>query len=453
MSRYIDDFLDSVSKEIKCKNVLPDISRELKGHIYDLMEGYISEGMSEAEAEGKAVEEMGDPIEIGKALNKTHSPKTEWSIIALISVMVLIGSVALYSLAIDNASMLSIEQLFRVYPAYILIGFGVFAVGFFFDYKGLEKYALHLFIGTLVFLFASTKLGYRINGAPRIAIAGLELSPASVAIASFLVAFSGLVNKWAKGRVIDMLKLLFLSLLAVFTCLSQPSVSTALLLIWGFGIIILLAIMSKDFNGNRRLYLLSLTGAGLLSIILFIINIMQNHFMRARLFIFLNPGQDPNGNGYINTVINKMLSGANMLGKGEDMYFIHEGASRMALPEASTDFIFTYIISAFGWLAGIITIAVIVLAIVRMFLLVLKIKESYGRYLSTSIVSVFALQALANILMNLGMFPIAGFHLPFISYGGTNFVINMGLMGLLLGVYRRKDLCIASKGMPHGISD
>jgi len=54
------------------------------------------------------------------------------------------------------------------------------------------------------------------------------------------------------------------------------------------------------------------------------------------------------------------------------------------------------------------------------------------------------LQALGNILMNMGVFPTVSVSLPFMSYGGTNFVINMALMGLLLGIYRRKDLVMLS---------
>jgi len=65
--------------------------------------------------------------------------------------------------------------------------------------------------------------------------------------------------------------------------------------------------------------------------------------------------------------------------------------------------------------------------------------------LAGSIITTFTIQALANILMNLGLFPITGFSLPLVSYGGTNFIMNMVLIGLLLGIYRRKDLVMAGK--------
>ena len=90
----------------------------------------------------------------------------------------------------------------------------------------------------------------------------------------------------------------------------------------------------------------------------------------------------------------------------------------------------------------VITIAL--LAIFRMFLASQRIKDGYGKYLVSSIVTVFALQIISNVLMNLGLFPILGISLPFISYGGSNFVANMALVGLMLGVYRRKDLIIYS---------
>jgi cell division protein FtsW (lipid II flippase) len=71
-----------------------------------------------------------------------------------------------------------------------------------------------------------------------------------------------------------------------------------------------------------------------------------------------------------------------------------------------------------------------------------KISDRYGKFFSIGICCVFSLQVITNILMNLGYLPIAGISLPFISYGGTNLVCNMALMGMLVGIYRRKDIVL-----------
>ena len=438
LSKYISDFLNKVCGEIKYKGVHGNISTELQGHIYEIMENYIESGMDKDRAIQKAVEQMGDPIGIGKELNKTHRPKTEWSIILLIGAMVLIGGITLFSVASDTASSINFDQFFKSYLVYTLIGIGVFVPCYFFDYTKLEKYSLYIFLSTIIFLFASAKFGRQVIGLPL-----------------FLTSFSGLANKWDTGSIKDMLKLLTLATLAIFVMI-EASFATAILLSAGFLIIITKAILNKGFKGNRKGFLFSIYGGGITLIsmlLLWVNNAVGSNYKATRLFIFLNPHLDPDGAGYINLLLKEMLPGAKLFGKSDNLYLNHQGVNRIVLPEANTDLVFAYIVSAFGWIVGIITMIVIALTVTRMFLTIRKINHQYGRYLASAIVSVFSLQALANILMNTGMFPIytgpfpiSSFSLPFISYGGTNFVINMALMGLLLSVYRRKDLVTIEKG-------
>ncbi|AOY74574.1 FtsW/RodA/SpoVE family cell cycle protein [Clostridium formicaceticum] len=443
MNKYISDFLAGVCEQIKYKKICGDIVEELQGHIYELMDRYIEDGMKEDEAAQKSIEQMGDPILIGKALNKTHRPKTEWSILFLLGAMVLIGGVTLFFLANDQASLLNFNRIFKSYLVYITIGIVACTVFYFFDYTKLEKYSLFIFITTIIFLLISGKLGRHMNGVPYISIGVLSFNPVSLAFPLFLISFSGLVNRWATGKIKNMLKLLGCAFSAVFIVLVQPSFSSTMLLSGGFIIIITIAIMSKEFVGNRKRVLISIYGGATSGILLLLIRILrQGGYKAARLRVFLNPSLDPYGYGYINFLLNEMLSSAKLFGKSDSLYSTIEGVHRIALPEANTDYIFAYIVAAFGWIMGALTIIVIALAIVRMFLATRRIHHSYGRYLACSIVAVFALQALGNILMNIGMAPILGFSLPFISYGGTNFVVNMALIGLLLGVYRRKDLII-----------
>ena len=103
MHNYISRFLDDVCEQIKYKNTHEHVSEELQCHIGELTDKYIENGMDEIEAVKKAVKQMGNPVDIGKKLDKIHRPKTEWSIISLIGVMILIGGVALFSIEIGRA--------------------------------------------------------------------------------------------------------------------------------------------------------------------------------------------------------------------------------------------------------------------------------------------------------------------------------------------------------------
>lgn len=439
MNKYISDFSEAVCKQIKYKKIHQDISIEIQGHINELMEEYIERGLNEDEAAQKATEQMGSPIEIGKKLNNTHKPKTEWSIIFLVGALVLISGLVLISAIGDQASLMSMNQFYKSYMVYTIIGIGLCIAGYFIDIKVIEKYSLHIFVITLAILFLSMQLPNRINGTHAIHIGNFTIMPVTILWPIFLVSFAGLLVKWANGSVWNMIKLLGLALAAVLLCLRQPSFAVAMLLGFGFLIMITIAIMNKTFVGNRRNFILSIYGSWVVGIFLLITRIMTLGYQQARLAAFFNPKSDPLGAGYLGVMFQKILSGAKLIGKGDYFNLSQSGSNNYFL---TTNYVFTYIVLAFGWVAGLGLIFIIVLTIVRIFLATKSIHYIYGKYIACSVVIVFTLQATANILMNLGFFNYSDFPLPIISYGGTNFISNMALIGVLLGVYRRKDIKI-----------
>jgi len=459
LNKPISDFLNKVCEEIKYKNIHEAISEELKGHIYELIEGYIEDGMDENSAVEKAIEQMGNPVYIGNKLNKTHKPKTEWSIMVLVSMMILIGGITLFSIANNTPdheiSLITFNVFLKNYLVYVIIGIAVGTTLYFSDYTKLEKYALHMFIATILFSIFIITLFYKINGTLYIQLGRFSLLSESIVLPFFLISFSGLANKLGSGNSKDMFKLLGLGSIALFISMAQLPFRTALLLGFGFLIIIIMAIMSKEFKGNKKKFLFSIYGSAAFGSFSLLLSIILNKYKLRRLLIFLNPHSDPEGAGYINLLLEQMLSNAKLFGESDNLYFTHSqlGYTRIIIPEAHTDFVFTYIVSAFGWVLGILTIMVITLVIARMFLATRKINHQYGRFLASSITLILGLQALGNILMNFGMFPITGLSLPFISYGGTNFVINMALIGLLLSIYRKKDIVMIKIGYSQKIND
>ncbi|WP_242837246.1 FtsW/RodA/SpoVE family cell cycle protein [Alkaliphilus transvaalensis] len=451
MNNFINDYIEEVCRQIKYKAIVEDISTEIKGHIDELTEGFIEEGLSEQDAIKKAIEQMGDPIQIGKELNKTHKPVTEWSIIALIGTMVLIGGFSLFSIAKDPASLLNLSHIGRSYIIHLVLGLGVASACYFFDYTKLEKYSLKMFIGTIAFLLIGSGIGRSIAGTQYVVIGGVSFAVISVALPLFIISFAGIAKKWVSGNIKDLFKVAGIAFLAIFiSLLSQNSLSIILLLAGGFLIIMIATIFNREFKGNRKQHLLTIFGGCSFILALMTFYIFNSPYRKARLLVFINPGADPQGAGYIGYLIRQIISGANLLGKNENMYFTYQGVTRIALPEVSTDFIFAYIVGAFGWLLGIVTILAIALAILRMVVATKKIKDNYGKHLGVAIIAIFSLQAIANILMNTGMFPTLGLSLPFISYGGTNLIVNMGLIGLFLGIYRRKNI-VSFKKQKHSI--
>lgn len=441
MNDYISKFLEKICDQIKFKGIHEDIKIELMDHINEVKYEYLNEGMSEIEAEKKALEQMGDPFEIGVNLNKTHSPKTEWSIVVLIGMVVMIGAGTLFSISSDAAFTGSAEGMIRTYLIYISLGI-IGCIGcFFFDYTKIEKYSPHIFILALLAMFMSNWFGVRINGQSYLRLAGWGINPSSLALPLFFISFPGLLTKWVNEDSKDIMKLFALTGLAIFSCLIQPSLSNAMVIGFGFVIMFIVAIMNNSFKGDRKRvfqWLFSLIIAGITMIL-----ISLSPYQMKRLFSFLTNKNDPLGAGYINMIIEKLLSGAKLLGRGEGLYINKQGLGEgFVLPMINSELILTYIISAFGWFAGIGLVCLLSLSIARMVYATHRINTIYGKYLSSSLVAFFALNVVLNILMNLGLSPITGLALPIVSYGGINFVMNMMMIGLMLGVYRRKDLVL-----------
>jgi cell division protein FtsW (lipid II flippase) len=159
-----------------------------------------------------------------------------------------------------------------------------------------------------------------------------------------------------------------------------------------------------------------------------------------RFFIFLNPAGDPQGAGYINIQLSHVLAHSGLFGQG--LTFVPG-----VLPELHTDFIFAFITYTFGWIAGLLLIALVAMFLVRIALIAGKTKIHYGKLLISGFVSILAIQFLWNILMNLGLAPISGVGLPFISYGGSQLVINAAAIGIISSIYRRRNVsqgCVLS---------
>ncbi|HCK0302615.1 TPA: FtsW/RodA/SpoVE family cell cycle protein, partial [Listeria innocua] len=130
--------------------------------------------------------------------------------------------------------------------------------------------------------------------------------------------------------------------------------------------------------------------------------------------------------------VKAILSQAGWFGKG-----LH---NNLTIPEAHTDFVFPFLVYSFGWVFGIFLCLLLLVFILRISLNAFKTKDLFGRLLTIGGAVLFTVPAFWNILMGLGIVPIMVVPLPFISYGGSMLLVYAALLGLILNVYRRKDI-------------
>ena len=151
-----------------------------------------------------------------------------------------------------------------------------------------------------------------------------------------------------------------------------------------------------------------------------------------RFFIFLNPSQDINGAGWIYNQLNTLRNSAGLFGNGAN-------SNLSIIPDANMEFALTSIIHCFGWIVGILVIALVLSFIVRIGLISSTTKNTYGKLLISGLFMLFTIQFILNILANFSLSPILGVSMPFISYGGTQLVINVLAISIINNIYKFRN--------------
>lgn len=185
--------------------------------------------------------------------------------------------------------------------------------------------------------------------------------------------------------------------------------------------------------GVPKRYLLTLMGSatGFVAVM-----IIMKPYRLKRLTSFLDPWADYYGKGY--QVVQSLLaigSGGLMgvgLGQG--------GAKWFYLPEQYTDFIFAICVEEGGFLAGALILLLFLAFTWRGLTIAMRVEDYFGSLLATGLTLMVGIQAFVNIAISLGMMPVTGINLPFISYGGTSLVISLAAVGVLLNISRHAKL-------------
>ena len=424
----IAEFLNTVCKQIRCEEVHDDIKLELKNHIIELAEDDISSGISEGEAVNKALSNMGDAASIGKELNKCHKPKPEWGLMILTILFASVGLITNYLVEMSGivTGEPSLVLFFRALGS-SLIGTFLAVILYFFDYRKIKKYSKYIYMITLMLLIFTISNGQRVNGMAWLAIGPFGINFVSICPYLFAVALSGIFENWNWSSLKHNLYAILLILIPPFFILISKSVSSTVI----YAAVILAIILVSRKNPKSKLMLSGLfVGSGL---VLLLFCILSEPYRMKRFLIFIHPERDPLGSGYVNMQLNKVIQSAGMFGQGLKL-------KPKIVPAINSDFILSFIIYTFGWIAAILFIFSIACYIIRLIRAVIVIKSSYGKNLISSITAVITIQYLWNILMIFGLAPIAGISLPFISHGSAGLIVNIASLGLILSVYRRKDM-------------
>ena len=197
---------------------------------------------------------------------------------------------------------------------------------------------------------------------------------------------------------------------------------------FGTGIIIVISIIGLLFiSGVPMGFFIKIGLIGLLGVVGLII--MAPYRMK-RIVSFINPWSDPLGSGF--QIIQSLYAigpgGLLGLGLGNSIQ------KHFYLPEPQTDFIFAIISEEFGFMGILIIASIFILIIYRGFRISINCENKFGKYLSFGITFQLAFQCLLNLMVVVGLIPVTGVTLPFLSYGGSSLLITMFSMSILLNI-------------------
>jgi rod shape determining protein RodA len=184
-------------------------------------------------------------------------------------------------------------------------------------------------------------------------------------------------------------------------------------------------------SGIRLSWLAGLTAAGALAAVA----ALQLHLLKAyqlgRLTSFLNPSADPQGTGYSAAQSKIAIGSGGLLGHG---LFHGPLTAGNFVPEQHTDFIFSVAGEELGFAGTAIIIALLALVILRALRIAARAEEPFGTLVAGGVAVWFAVQAFVNIGMTVGIMPVTGLPLPFVSYGGSSMFADMIAIGMLMAV-------------------
>ncbi len=213
------------------------------------------------------------------------------------------------------------------------------------------------------------------------------------------------------------------------------------LLIAATGIITLVgAVIRRYYKGPKYIYWITYVFSILfLSLIFsFLLGKVLKDYQIKRLIVFLDPNSDPLGTGW-NIIQSKIAIGAGgMTGQG---YLNGSQSHYRFLPQQSTDFIFSILSEEFGFIGGIAVFSLYLFILIRILVVIRKCPNKFGCNIAAGIFGMFSFHFFINVGMVMGIMPITGIPLIFLSYGGSSLLSSMLCIGLIMSInYRRNDL-------------
>ncbi len=316
----------------------------------------------------------------------------------------------------------------------IVIGLALLAVVLVTDHRWVRIVAPLVYLVSLVGLVLVLTMGTTINGSRSwLMLGGLSIQPSEFAKLAVVIGMALVVAERAEGRwrgqvgIAEVILMLAIASGPAVLIMMQPDLGTMLVLsATVFGVL--------AAAGAPRRWLALLVGGGVTAALAAVASGALQDYQVDRFLAFTNPDLDPQGAGYNVEQARIAVGNGGIFGQG-----LFDGSQTQSgfVPEQHTDFVFTVAGEELGLVGAGLLIALMVVVLWRALVIAGRAEDVFGRVAAAGIACWFGFQAFQNIGMCLGIMPVTGVPLPFVSYGGSSMFAGLLAIGLLQNIHLR----------------
>ena len=357
----------------------------------------------------------------------------EWGILICCIMLFVIGNIALYSTTQENQFDELKKQLM-----WSIISIPIMIIVICIDYELIAKCS-PFFYGIFIILLIAVLFTPQINGATswfkiteEIRFQPSEFAKVFVIIfLAYIMSIIQIKNREEINKPLKLLLTLSIVIVPVLLIIKQPDYGTAIAFMMATVLMLFAA-------GIDKRYIITTVVIIIITIPLAYNFLLPDH-AKTRIDVFLNPDLDPRGSGY-NVIQSKLAVGSGQLfgmgllkGNQTQLGFLHP---------KTTDFIFSVIGEEMGFIIASLVIILYVILITKAIYVAKTAKDDIGSYIAIGIAGIFIFHMIENIGMTMGLLPITGVPLPFVSYGGSSLITNFICIGMLLNISGRRQKTI-----------
>lgn len=429
----MDEYIKALLEQVRFKKAHKGIEDELRGHMEEQISDNMEAGMNRADAEKAAVEDMGDPVEVGISMDRVHRPQIAWNVV-VIAVIIGIMSILVHEFIIKDAAR-SDEAISAagsyIFYTKVFAGLLAMTIIYLIDYTVIAKYAKVIAIAMLAILLLG-RMGLTFHSMHMYLQIGPVVFLTSAFMLLYIPLYGAIVYKYRGGNGLDFCKALMWLLIPAIFVIRWPKSMTAIVLIITMALQLSIAVAKGWFKVPRIPVIAAMWSVITIVPVLIIYFLYANHLLadyqmdRIRAFLYLD-----NEASYITKTVRSFTDVILVGNSGKEILG--------ALPNPNSDFLLLYLANKYGLLLVIAIVATVLSAIIIGCIASVKCKNQLGLVMGAGCMNVLLANMLINVFENIGVVPFTSSFMPFFSAGASNIVLAYIFLGIILSIYKYRD--------------